>query len=64
VNGQGAIATLLFGLLMGTFRIASELMTSPGDTGFIADFAAINFSHMAILMFVLCVVKFGNSCTE
>jgi len=56
VNGQAAIATLMFGLVMGTFRIASELMTSPGDIGFIADFAGINFSHMAILMFVLCVV--------
>ena len=56
VNAQGAIATLMFGLFMGTFRIIAELNTGPESSGFVVDFARINFSHMAILMFVLCAI--------
>ena len=56
VNAKGAIATLLFGLLMGTLRIIAELNTEASDTGLWADFANINFAHMAIIMFVISVI--------
>ncbi len=56
INAQGAIATLFFGLLMGTFRIIAELGMQDGGSGLIHDFASINFAHMAIIMFVCCVV--------
>jgi len=55
VNAQGAIATLFFGLIIGTLRIAAELSISDGDSGFIYQFATINFAHMAIFMFLACV---------
>jgi len=54
VNAHGAIATLMFGLIMGTLRIVAEL--TAGDSGLWHDFASINFAHMAIIMFVLCVL--------
>lgn len=62
VNAKGAIATLLFGLLMATVRIVSELMFTEGGklidgaTGLFAQLAMINFAHMAIYMFIACVV--------
>lgn len=62
INAKGAIATLLFGLLMATIRIIAELtyldngQLAEGATGPLASFAAINFAHMAIYMFVACVV--------
>ncbi len=56
VNAQGAIATLLFGLIMGTLRIMAELSVVEGGSGFIHTFATINFAHMAIIMFLCCVV--------
>lgn len=62
VNAKGAIATLLFGLLMATVRILSELMFTKdgvlidGASGPFAQLAVINFAHMAIYMFIACVV--------
>lgn len=56
INAHGAIATLFFGLIMGTLRIIAELTVSPEDTGFVHLFATINFAHMAIFMFLACVV--------
>ncbi|MFY0688084.1 MAG: sodium:solute symporter [Cyclobacteriaceae bacterium] len=56
VNAQGAIATLLFGLVIGTLRITAELMVEPNGSGFIYQFATINFAHMAIFMFLACVM--------
>jgi SSS family solute:Na+ symporter len=61
VNAKGAIATLLFGLVMATLRIITELMytengqLAPGASGLLAEFAVINFAHMAIYMFIACV---------
>lgn len=61
VNANGAIATLLFGLLMATVRIVSELVYIDhgvlvnGASGPFAQFASVNFSHMAIYMFLACV---------
>jgi SSS family solute:Na+ symporter len=63
INGKGAIATLIFGLVVAAVRIISELVfrddegrISKGASGFFADFARINFSHMAIFMFIGCVI--------
>lgn len=62
VNAKGAIATLLFGLVMATLRIICELVflengkLPAGETSLFAQFAAINFAHMAIYMFVGCVL--------
>lgn len=62
VNAKGAIATLLFGLFMATVRIVSELIflengkIPAGEESLFAQFAAINFAHMAIYMFVACVI--------
>ena len=47
-NAEGAISTFILGLALGTLRISAELMTGPNDTGLIAWFAHINFSHLAI----------------
>jgi len=62
VNPQGAIATLLFGLAAGTARIIAELnyiengKLIDGASGFWATYASINFAHMAIFMFLACVL--------
>jgi len=63
INAKGAIATLFFGLLMAIFRIAAELIyldengdVIAGATGLGPAFAAINFAHMAIFMFIACVI--------
>jgi SSS family solute:Na+ symporter len=63
INAQGAIATLIFGLLVATIRILSELQFAlpdgkidPAATSIFADFARINFSHIAIFMFLGCVI--------
>ena len=56
INAQGAIATLFFGLLMATLRIIAELSIQEGGSGFFHTFATINFAHMAIFMFIGCVI--------
>lgn len=56
VNAQGAIATLFFGLIVGTLRIIAELSVVEGSTGLWNDFASINFAHMAVFMFIGCVI--------
>jgi len=56
VNPQGAIATLFFGLLMGTLRIIAELTADKSSDGIWSYFAGINFAHMAIFMFIACVI--------
>ncbi len=56
INAQGALATLIFGLIVGTFRIISELNINPEGSGLIHSFATINFAHMAIFMFLACMM--------
>ena len=63
VNAQGAIATLFFGLIMATIRIISELIyldedgnLIEGATGIFADYADINFAHVAIYLFIACLI--------
>ena len=63
VNAQAAITTLLTGLFLLILRLTSEiyfqpLSDFPGLTvnSFMFVFASINFSHMAILMFVFSII--------
>jgi solute:Na+ symporter, SSS family len=63
INATGAITTLFFGLLMATVRIITELVyrgengkIKDDATGMFAEFARINFAHMAIFMFIACVL--------
>lgn len=64
INAQGAIATLFFGLFMATVRIIAELIymdsatgqLNEGASGFLAMYADVNFAHMAVFMFLACVV--------
>ena len=65
VNAEAAITTLLAGLILLIFRLGSEIYYQPmiasGQVidNFIFTFATVNFSHMAILMFIfsalLCI---------
>ena len=54
INAKGAIATLAFGFVLGVIRIITELMEPT--SGFFYWYASINFAHMAIFMFLACVV--------
>ncbi len=65
VNDEAAITTLLAGLILLIFRLGSEIYYQPmiasGQVidNFMFAFATVNFSHMAILMFIfsalLCI---------
>jgi solute:Na+ symporter, SSS family len=55
LNGTGAMAALLTGLVLGAARLILELQKvhlTPGTP--IAWFAGVNFLHFAALLFVLC----------
>ena len=62
VNSQAAITTLLAGLALLILRLGSEIYFQPEiSSGIIIEsyifiFATINFSHMAILMFIFSVL--------
>jgi SSS family solute:Na+ symporter len=62
VNSTAAITTLLAGFFLLVMRLGSELYFQPqiasGETVAHAlyDFATINFSHMAIFMFIFSVI--------
>ena len=57
VNAQAAIVTLFSGLFLLILRLGSEIATNEGliDSGFLFEFASINFSYMAIWMFLFSV---------
>ena len=65
VNAESAITTLLAGLILLILRLGSEIYYQPmiasGEfvDNFMFAFATVNFSHMAILMFIfsflLCI---------
>ncbi len=65
VNAEAAITTLLAGLILLIFRLGSEIYYQPmiasGQVidNFMFTFATVNFSHMAIMMFIfsalLCI---------
>lgn len=62
VNSKAAITTLLAGLFLLILRLSSEIYFQPQIaahepvTGFLYQFATVNFAHMAILMFVFSVI--------
>jgi SSS family solute:Na+ symporter len=59
LNGSGAIASLITGLVLGLLRLILEL-TNKASGGGLADgtlwhwIATINFLHYAVLLFVIC----------
>jgi SSS family solute:Na+ symporter len=55
VNAKAAIVTLISGLLIAAIRISAEI-NIENLSGLAHDFAAINFAHMAIFMFVFSVI--------
>ena len=54
VTPDAAIVTLFSGLVVAALRIISEIFKESLD-GFLYLFATINFSHMAIFMFIFSV---------
>lgn len=62
VNSKAAITTLLAGLVLLILRLGSEIYYQPqivaGEevSGFLFQFATVNFAHMAIFMFIFSVV--------
>ena len=57
VNAQAAIVTLFSGLFLLILRLGSEIATNEGiiESGFLYYFASVNFSYMAIWMFIFSV---------
>ena len=53
LNAKGAMASLLTGLVLGATRFILEL-NKDSLSGFLYDFASINFLHIAIFLFVIC----------
>ena len=62
VNAEAAITTLLAGLILLILRLGSEIYYQPIITSgqvidnFMFKFATVNFSHMAILMFIFSIL--------
>ena len=62
VNAEAAITTLLAGLILLILRLGSEIYYQPmiasGElvNNFMFAFATVNFSHMAILMFIFSIL--------
>ncbi len=62
VNSKAAITTLMAGLVLLIMRLGSEIYFQPeisSDTivdSYVFVFATINFSHMAILMFIFSIL--------
>lgn len=53
LNAQGAMASLMTGLVLGGARFILEL-NKKDLSGFLFDYADINFLHFAIFLFVIC----------
>lgn len=56
VNSQGAITALVAGFVLGMARLVMELNRGALGDGMLGWYAAINFLHFAILLFVLCTL--------
>ncbi len=56
VNGRGAVASLLTGLVLGAFRFMVEIQYKTGSIGdgFLSYVATVNFLHYAVFLFVIC----------
>jgi SSS family solute:Na+ symporter len=55
VNGKGAIAALITGLILGGFRFIVELedKINPFSNKFLSLIANINFLHYAVFLFII-----------
>src|SRR4029077_11388863 len=61
LNGTGAVASLVTGLVLGLLRLILELTNKATGGGLEAGtlwhwIATINFLHFAVLLFVICTV--------
>jgi solute:Na+ symporter, SSS family len=57
VNGQGALASLLVGFVLGAARFILEVVyAGQALDGWLGTFVRMNFLHFAVWMFVVCVV--------
>jgi len=59
LNGKGAMASLLTGLVLGVLRLVLEFANGTDKTGLAAGsmwewIAEFNFLHYAVLLFVIC----------
>ena len=56
VNGQGAFAALIMGLLLGSTRFILEVWhgITPFGGGWVVALVKINFLHYAVYMFLIC----------
>ncbi len=57
LNARGAMAALITGFVLGTFRLILEI-NKWYLHGLLYDYASINFLHFAILLFLVCSVVF------
>lgn len=68
VNGKGAIAALLTGLIVGAFRLIIEIQNKiePLENKILKYIASINFLHFAVFLFILtsAVLVFVSLATE
>jgi len=55
INSAGAVSTLVGGFLLGMSRLVAEL-NKENLSGYLYDWATINFLHFCILLFVICVI--------
>ncbi|HRK26763.1 MAG TPA: sodium:solute symporter [Chitinophagales bacterium] len=57
LNGQGAMAALITGFVLGVFRFILEISKKGLTEGsLLYQFADMNFLHFAVLLFVICSV--------
>jgi SSS family solute:Na+ symporter len=68
VNGKGAVASLLTGLVLGAFRLIIEILNKvePLSNEFLKYAASVNFLHFAIFLFIVtsAVLVFVSLATE
>lgn len=53
LNGRGAMASLLLGFVLGMGRLIAEI-NKDQLSGFLYNYADINFLHFAVFLFVVC----------
>jgi SSS family solute:Na+ symporter len=55
LNGKGAMASLITGLILGTLRLVLEQI-KDSLSGILFDYADFNFLHFAIFLFIICSI--------
>lgn len=55
VNGKGALASLITGLILGGFRLIIEIQSKiePLSNSLLQKIASINFLHFAVILFII-----------